>query len=339
MMMSSRNYWFVWVFLAVGSSGACLEEKDLLVGRVSPKGGADIDEGGPMGPADGADAGEGGPVAVAALREFDPDNPGAPYSEATSIRPLTRIYFDGRGSYSPRDPTNPALITTYAWEIVSYPAGADPELFGMQGQASSLLNFWAPLVGAYDVRLTVWDETGIQSADGQSSHIVIGSLPSTALFVQLTWDDVTSDQDLHLMKLPEATDLCVEPWDCYFGNRQPAWFSEQPLAEVGNPSLDIDDTDGLGPEAISIAEPEPGTYRIATHAWRADGPTRNTVRVYVHGELAGEYQRTVGPEQAWRIADVIWGADGTATVSEYPADTSGQVGATSLFTTSACSGF
>jgi hypothetical protein len=279
------------------------------------------------------------PIAIAKLREFDPLNPSAPYTDPTNIQPLRRVYFDGRKSYDPRDPANPALLTTWEWKVLEYPVGTDPGMFQPQGFTTSLANFWLPLAGHYVVGLTVGNDVGIMSGDTTDSRVEFDVIPGSRIHVQLTWDDGTNDQDLHLMKLPDATELCDTPWDCYFGNKEPVWFSTDPVATGANPRLDIDDTNGLGPENTNIDDPEPGTYRIAVHYWRGTAPTRNTVRVYLNGLQVAEYRRTLNEEDKWLIADIKWGESGTGVLTPYASDVTGQVGTVSTFPTSSCGGF
>ena len=281
---------------------------------------------------------EGRPVAIVKIKEFDPLNPGDPYTDPSNIAPLGRVYFDGRLSHDPSHPADPTSISAWSWQIVDYPSGTDPGMFATQGQDASLFSFWVPLAGHYQVMLTVWNATGVPSDPDDTGRLPFAAIPPAKIMVQLTWDDDTNDQDIHLMKLPDAADLCDQPWDCYFANRQPVWFSDQALGEGGNPSLDIDDTNGFGPEAISVATPVPGTYRIGVHYWRGEAATRNTVNVYLNGVWVAEYKRTLNDQQKWLVADITWGADGTASVLPYASDSAGEVGTVASFATSQCSG-
>jgi hypothetical protein len=155
------------------------------------------------------------------------------------------------------------------------------------------------------------------------------------LHVQLVWDNVTNDQDVHLTFADQDDRLCNIPWDCHFHNREPVWFAGDVAGEGPNPRLDIDDTNGLGPENINIDSPEPGVYRVYVHYfedWTGAGiaPTRNTVRIYLNGLQVSEYRRTLSAKKAiWAVADIVWLADGTSFVTPFPSDVSGQIGAVS----------
>ena len=100
--------------------------------------------------------------------------------------------------------------------------------------------------------------------------------------------------------------------------------------------LDIDDTNGLGPENINIDTPEPGVYRIYVHYygdWNLTGtsPTRETIRIYLNGIQVAEYRRTLTVEKAvWAVADITWQADGTSFVTPYPSDAPGEIGSVAI---------
>ena len=87
-----------------------------------------------------------------------------------------------------------------------------------------------------------------------------------------------------------------------------------------NPRLDIDDTDGFGPENINITTPYDGTYRVGIHVYRGSGSHRVTVRVYCGGSTTtprntfGPVTLRDSPNEFWRVADVtISGATCTVT--------------------------
>jgi len=279
------------------------------------------------------------PIAVAGFKEFDPAIPTAPYTNPSDIEPLTTVYFDGRESYDPTDPTNTGLIATYRWDVVEYPPGTDVTMFNPGGGDSALFHFWLPIAGHYDVKLTVWNTSGIQSGDTPESHVEFDVIPGSRVHIQLVWDDALNDQDLHLVYKDKDDRVCNMPWDCFYDNRTPIWFAGLPSADGPNPSLDIDDMYGLGPENINIDDPLPGTYRIyvhyfGNHASAATTPTRNTVRIYLNGFQAGEFRRTLNSfDQVWAVGDITW-ADGAGTFTAYPSNAAGEIG--SVATMNSC---
>jgi len=271
------------------------------------------------------------PIAVADLRALDPANPTAPYSEIDNIEPLERVYLDGSESYDPAGEN----IAQYYWEVVEYPSGSNPNDFDFNGQGSDLMDFFAPLAGHYVVKLTVTNESGISSGDTEDARVEFDVTPGDSIHVQLTWDDPGNDQDLHLVKIdgaPEAH-FCHDSYDCFFGEKKPIWFTQDAAGIGANPILDIDDTNGIGPENINIDEPEAATYRVYVHyfsdwgSYSGTTPTTNTVRIYLNGLLVGEYTRVLPNKDAvWAVADIVWDENGLGTQSPYPSDSAGQAG-------------
>ena len=131
-----------------------------------------------------------------------------------------------------------------------------------------------------------------------------------------------ADMDLHF-RHPEGMEWFREanPYDCYFGNPFPDWGQ---LGRVDdNPSMDLDDTDGAGPERITLGTAQDAAefgagYRIAVHYYRADaaglgplgdhwGPSAATVRVYFSGVLAAEREQVLEEtNDFWDVLDIFW---------------------------------
>ena len=78
-----------------------------------------------------------------------------------------------------------------------------------------------------------------------------------------------------------------------------------------DPSLDIDDTDGAGPENINMKDPEPGlTYAVGVYYY-ADagyGPAYATVRIYIQGTREFEYRDMYLPSRGsfWYVSTISW---------------------------------
>lgn len=128
--------------------------------------------------------------------------------------------------------------------------------------------------------------------------------------VQLVWetegdenpfDELGSDVDLHF--LHETGTWGESPGDCYWNNQSPDW------GEIGealdDPNLDIDDTDGWGPENINLEWLEDGVvYRIGVH-YKDDGgfgPSAATIRLFFSGEE--RYASTVELNATGRFCEV-----------------------------------
>lgn len=115
-----------------------------------------------------------------------------------------------------------------------------------------------------------------------------------------------------------VTDLCLEEsdanaatcrqrgTDCAYANRAPEWGI---AGRTDDPRLDIDDPRGFGPEAITLDEPEDGTYTAAVHYFtdRISEDADAFLEIYVKGELID----TVGPQrltaqcQTWLAASLV----------------------------------
>ena len=268
------------------------------------------------------------PVAIAELRECG--TIGSPEdlvqmdcSDPDKILPLRRVHLQGTNSYDPAG----SQIITYQWEIIDHPMDSEFNEFDWQGQNDPMASFWVPLVGSYTVLLTVQNESGVKSGVTEQAKITFEATPESSLHVQLTWDNTTNDQDLHLTHTSAGGHFCSSQADCFYTNKLPLWFDADERGEGANPRLDIDDTNGLGPENINIDRPRPGTYRVFVHYYPQTSapaePTANVIRIYVNGLLRFSEQRVISAyEEVWAAAEVTWFEDGSeygdAVVQAFP---------------------
>ena len=267
------------------------------------------------------------PVAVARLRSCDQDP--LHCSVAGDIHPLEIVYLDGSLSYDQHVP--PILISSYLWTVTESPLGTDPALFDPHGFDAVMADFVLPLAGRYLVHLQVGNELGILSGDSPASDVEILAVPKSRIHIQLTWDHPTNDQDVHLTTAALNDLVCDANADCFWGNCKPTcpggegcrasppdWFPPAQPREGPNPRLDIDDTHGLGPENINIDVPAAGHYNVYVHYYGlvdlTDTPTSDMLRIYVDGQLAAEYRRTLSRNDLWRVAEIQWNDDGSAAV-------------------------
>jgi hypothetical protein len=112
---------------------------------------------------------------------------------------------------------------------------------------------------------------------------------TTAVFrAQLTWDTgPDSDIDLHLLRPGGIMDSSN---DCFYGNCQGTPLEWGAAGPAGDPILDVDDTNGYGPENIFIVSgAEAGEYRIVIHNYDESPGTRATVRLYFDDVEAARY--------------------------------------------------
>ncbi len=202
------------------------------------------------------------------------------------------------------------------------------------------------VAGDYQVRLVVTDDQGVVNCLPATETVHV--IPEAAVFAELVWStpaDPTpdtgpgmgADLDLHFAhpgagnakKCASPPAMCagkpcpcqpdndgdgaVDPWfhplyDCFWNNPKPNWGSVDPLVD-DDPSLDLDDTDGFGPETLHLNAPQYGShYAIGVHSWDAHdyGPSMARVRVWVGGLLQAVVQRKLGECDLWWATAVAW---------------------------------
>jgi hypothetical protein len=221
-------------------------------------------------------------------------------------------------------------VVGYRWELVSAPEGssaAPPE------PATDEVSYFTPdVAGEYRVRLSVTDDDG----ETGSCEFLIRATPSEGLRVEIYWNPPEStsdgsDVDLHLLH-PTSAAWFDGSGDCYYANCNISsgdvldWDVRSYVPD--NPRLDIDDTEGYGPENINIDEPVAGhTYTVGVHYYHDDGygPARVYLKVYC-GTISIDPVREYGPmvlrphgdpwsNDFWKVAEVAWDGYG-CTVSD-----------------------
>lgn len=252
-----------------------------------------------------------------------------PVIQATSLERGTVAIADPVGEYRglpldnidlsallSRDPEGQEL--TFTWALVGRPMDSAAMLSQNEGPLSKL---WLDLAGTYVVELIA------EAPDGRVSEPARMTLFATAdqdIHIQLVWDTPNdpfqldssgSDVDIHLLH-PSGT-WNKAPWDCFWQNMEPDWglprgtdASGQPIGFDDDPSLDIDDVDGWGPENINYDNPEVGkTFEVGVHYFgdHGYGTSYATVRLYIGGALVFEQRRQRLREQEfWRVARISW---------------------------------
>jgi hypothetical protein len=227
-----------------------------------------------------------------------------------TVEPWSRVTLDGSASHDQDDPPDDPL--SFRWTIISSPDGSTTRL---ERASTPQPSFWVDLTGRYEIQLVVTDALGLES---EPATVVVEALPTNAIRIELTWDHPDSDLDLHLIRAGGA--FCDCATDCHYRDcgRTPNWF---PASPGSNPSLDIDDRSGFGPENINIDGNGParvvqnGTYTIAVHYYSSnDGisswPTtisNATVRVYILGLLAAELTHPMTADNdVWFAGEIHW---------------------------------
>ena len=131
--------------------------------------------------------------------------------------------------------------------------------------------------------------------------------------VTLTWNEGTSDPDLHT-------------WSPNLAGHS-SWHNKA----ITGGQLDVDDTEGFGPENFTATQIVPGRWRVAINSYDLDEATRYgvTVRVVTGGLASNSVSRVFGPHTFttdngedypveapnwWRPFDIVVTADGNVSV-------------------------
>jgi hypothetical protein len=203
-------------------------------------------------------------------------------------------------------------IERYEWNIVQRPTNSTARMQPNSNVAEPSL--FLDLAGDYVIELKVFDDKGTESC-GDQALITIRATPDEDIHVQLVWDTPTdqdqtdtngTDVDLHFLH-PNGTWNNL-PFDIFWNNPTNEWGA--PGAD-DNPSLDIDDTDGAGPENINLTDPESGlTYAVGAYYYAANGfgPSYATVRIFIRGQQKFEWRDMYLPSRGsfWYVATISW---------------------------------
>lgn len=138
------------------------------------------------------------------------------------------------------------------------------------------------------------------------TNVTLTGCVSSQLRVQLTWvSDPTSDLDLHLLR---PGGVFASDNDCYYANCTDTGLDWGATGAAGNPILDVDDTEGFGPENINLASgAESGQYRVVIHDYDGTVGEIATVRIYFGDVEAAHYTSVAmndSDHQYWEVARV-----------------------------------
>lgn len=129
-------------------------------------------------------------------------------------------------------------------------------------------------------------------ADGRCAFVdttfnVIGNFAALGLWTELRWNTNNTDIDFHL--LPPSGTFPGSFWtslDCYYSNRATSWGG----------FLDVDDTDGYGPEHITIPTVrDTGTYRLFIHYYSDHTSGTTPTTAFVSASVRNSPIRNFGP--------------------------------------------
>ncbi|MBU0551424.1 hypothetical protein KKF91_01555 [Myxococcota bacterium] len=274
------------------------------------------------------------------------------------VNPLDPVILDGSASVDPDGPGN--VPERYEWVVTARPMGSTSQpienfIDPLQPQDGGpdddvytpTAMFFTDLAGTYTIELRVTDNLGAGAAACTSAIAVVTIIakPDEAIHVQLVWDtpmDVNqtdedgTDLDLHFLH-PRANNWFDPGLDCYFRDYEPDWGQQGNPND--NPTLDIDDFNGAGPENVSLAQPEiildefdeALPYTIGVHYNKSVarttgeefGASHASVRVFLNGEIAWDSQEALGGLKElereghfWEAAQIFWPGDPEAAYVE-----------------------
>lgn len=262
-----------------------------------------------------------------------------------SVAPLDIITLDGSASTDPD-----GEVRRWQWTVVSRPDGsvsvpvesydnpARPADGGPDDDDTTPQGlFFVDLAGEYTLELRVVDALGQGSCDPAVATLHIQAIPQRDMHIQMVWstpddpdetDDIGTDIDLHLRHENAMGRWGSDgnDWAVYFNNTNPDWGVIGQQSD--DPTLDIDDTNGAGPENVNLDNPEIGvTYDIGALYFRAQSTFNDpeidprvdhlsyvTVRLFIRGELFAEWvDRDLDENRAlWWVASVEWCDDDPA---------------------------
>jgi hypothetical protein len=199
------------------------------------------------------------------------------------------VQLDGSASDDP----DGDLPLSYSWTLTTRPDGSAAVLSSTTA-AQPVLALDVP--GIYSLQLEVADATGLPSF--APARLDIQALSPVALQVELTWDQLDPDLDLHFLQAGAALNSAG---DCYWANANPSF----------GPHHDGDALVGYGPELVEWKTPAAGTYDLqvlysADHA--AAAPATNAqLRVFSQGVLVGLLTHAFKAKgETWNAGSLSW---------------------------------
>jgi hypothetical protein len=228
----------------------------------------------------------GGPIAVCSA---DP-------AEVTAISGTTT--FMGASSYD----SGSGTMVRYTWTLISAPSGSAAAL---GAGPSPNRTFQPDLVGNYTAQLVVTNSTGQTS---EPCEATLSAITNEAFWIEMYWAHASDDMDLHLLQ-PSGTRETLG--DCYYDNCTDGTL-DWGLRGVtrDDPSLDLDDISGVGPENINMEAPANGDYTVEVHDYPGTEYASGndvTVNIYVGGALVWSDTRMIPGEDIYEsYATVTW---------------------------------
>ncbi len=207
----------------------------------------------------------------------------------------------GNSSYDPGG----YAITGYEWRLITKPAGSSATMPG--GTGANRRGFTPDVVGTYEGQLIVTNSLGERS---EPCFATLEAEPFGGLWIEMFWAYSGDDMDLHLVNPgSNAEGRLTTGDDCYYGNCV-GGLSWGAGGSGDDPSLDLDDIPGTGPENINVLSPAAGTYTVFVHDYPGsvyNGRNDVTVNIYVGGVLQWTDTRNVDSEGYYEpFGEIDW---------------------------------
>ncbi len=257
-----------------------------------------------------------------------------------TVAPLAVVQLDGSASMDANDAQADGEAW-YMWDFAEKPAGTSNaklcekvsldlanhsvicvnELAGVWTNVAKP-QFFAELAGRYVITLRVnpHDDVGCQEA---ADKVTVVAVPDQTIHIQLRWSIPDNDTDLHLVRYhlkdwPDDKFGCftrgddANANDCHWQNCNTRNGSATPYnapdwGTIGNraddPTLDIDDIPGSGPENINLSLPALGDYFVAAEYYSGYDSPSLTVKIWLFGVLQFSISGAKIPKdnQHWNI--------------------------------------
>jgi hypothetical protein len=199
------------------------------------------------------------------------------------------VQLDGSASNDP----DGDLPLTFTWTLTTQPDGSAAALSSATSPQPVLA---LDVPGIYSLQLEVDDSTGLPSF--APARLDLEALSPVALQVELTWDQLDPDLDLHFLQTGAALNSAG---DCYWANPSPSF----------GPHHDGDALVGYGPELVEWQTPAAGSYDLqvvysADHA-AAKPATNAQLRIFSQGVLVGVLTHAFAAKgEIWTAGTLAW---------------------------------
>jgi hypothetical protein len=213
----------------------------------------------------------------------------APQAQVLDATAGALVQLDATGSSDP----DGDLPLSYQWSLDEVPQGSSALLSSATSAQPTLP---LDLPGIYSLTLIVKDATGLASF--APARLSIEALAQVALQVELTWDQIPPDLDLHFLQHGAAANSAQ---DCYWANPDPAF----------GPHDEGDELVGYGPEVVQWKTPTNGSYDldvVYTSAHGAASPATNAqIRIFSQGVLSSVLTHAFTHEgESWSAGTLQW---------------------------------